>query len=338
MKRARHDRRAFERAASRLLADPTTVSGRRARAGEAHDDAAARAVTAVVEAAPGLRTLDSYDALLGAPTWRERLVAALTRMRSRALEYAATPRLGLVVASIGIMVLIAVVLMQPFATPNAIRTEVAQVRVVDLEDGSKVTLGARSRVDLQLSDAERRVVLDAGEAFFDVAHRADQPFVVVAGETRVIVTGTRFNVKRIGQRVRVTVLEGSVRVVSARADQMVRETRLEAGQQVLAEPAAALEPELVLASEPGSWREGRLSYQDAPLSEIVADINRYRTKPVRIAGDTLAEARLTTSFRVAQVEDMLATLPEILPLALKRAPNGSVDLVPREAPADAPPR
>ena len=45
--------------------------------------------------------------------------------------------------------------------------------------------------------------------------------------------------------------EGSVRVVSARADQMVRETRLEAGQQVLAEPAAALEPELVLASEPG---------------------------------------------------------------------------------------
>lgn len=94
----------------------------------------------------------------------------------------------------------------------------ASVRHVTLGDGSQVELNLGSELVFANYKNERRVTLKKGEAFFDVSHDKQHPFVVRAGQGQVRVTGTRFNVWMYQDQVRITLLEGSVRVTSNQAN------------------------------------------------------------------------------------------------------------------------
>lgn len=217
-------------------------------------------------------------------------------------------------------------------------TEVAELERLNLPDGSVVTLGAASNVEVVFSERERRVRLIAGEAFFDVTHDPSRPFFVEAADTVVRVVGTKFDVRLGAERVRVAVAEGVVQVRSAaspfRAPQVVL---LRAGGSAeLAEFAplfGASELPLVGAAPPGSagaWAQGRLVYVEAPLSELVADLNRYYPAGVRLADPELANYKLTASFQVGEVETFFATLPDAAPVDISRDAAGRVTIATRE--------
>ena len=113
---------------------------------------------------------------------------------------------------------------RPAPAPAATRANVTELvsdgagSTLVLADGSRVTIGPRSRLFLRESSAsETRVELASGQADFDVKHDAARAFVVVAHGVTVVDTGTRFHVEYTGSNgdagdVRVTVSEGSVRV------------------------------------------------------------------------------------------------------------------------------
>lgn len=222
------------------------------------------------------------------------------------------------------------------APTNSFATEVGQTRVVSLADGSTVTLGADSHIDVRFEDRERRVVLASGEAFFEVAHDESRPFFVEAGGTLVRVVGTKFDVHRGVEGVRVSVQEGRVEVRDARAVTLsgpaVRV--LTAGQRTdvqerptyiaIASVPPPVEP--VTVAPPGSWRDGRLAYDDARLEEVVADINRYYAPGVRLANPATNEVRVTASFRVNEIPAFLDALGETLPVAVSREISGAYSL------------
>lgn len=313
--------------------DFTTVAWRRE---DAEREAAFRQVAQVWDDAARLKEHPAYADLLGTPTLRERLVAFWRSLTAYRPTLTPSPQWA-VATVLAVMVLAGAWYLVPSApgpTP-AYATQVAEVREVALDDGSVVTLGGRSALDVEFTSAERTVRLDSGEAFFSVSHDAARPFVVLAGDTRIRVVGTKFNVNYDGDRVRVSVLEGVVEVMRAdgSTERIASGTaspplvRLTAGQQIVAANDAPLQaPEPVRSAPPGAWREGRLDYQDAPLSEIVADANRYRSGEIRIMSPSLASERLTTSFRTSQIDQMLDSLPETLPLTMRRNPDGSVEL------------
>jgi len=91
-------------------------------------------------------------------------------------------------------------------------TAVGQRLVVTLDDASVLTLDTDSRASVSYSDGERAVRLYAGQAFFDVTHDAARPFVVTAGETRVIALGTEFDVRFSEDVFAVTLVTGRVRI------------------------------------------------------------------------------------------------------------------------------
>jgi transmembrane sensor len=93
-------------------------------------------------------------------------------------------------------------------------TPVGVFASLPLQDGSKITLDTRTQVRVDLSNTERRVDLDRGEAYFEVAKDPRRSFVVRAGRERIIALGTQFSVRRNGDDVRVVVTEGSVRLES----------------------------------------------------------------------------------------------------------------------------
>jgi transmembrane sensor len=217
-------------------------------------------------------------------------------------------------------------------------TGTAEIKEMTLSDGSHITLGARSALEVHLGAKERRVVLTAGEAFFSIAHDRQRPFIVRVDDKEITVVGTKFDVHRIGSEVQVSVLEGTVQVSnesaarlskspeagsesmprsnSAPAVQPALERRtLSAGQQARAVFGGGIDVEQTTRTvEPGAWRQGRLSYVDTTLRDIVTDINRYSARQVVIADERAAAQRVSVTFTAGQIDAMLRGLPSVLPV------------------------
>jgi len=245
-----------------------------------------------------------------------------------------------VAAALALTVAIALVTATPPAEApfeSNIATRIAQIRSVTLVDGTEVTLGARTRMDLRFSDSVRRVRLSPGEAFFHVAHDSARPFYVELDDTEVRVVGTQFDVKSVCGAVRVSVREGVVQV-GHRTDQRTRAlwpTRtkaltLTAGQEAELRSGKAAEI-LPAPKDVAGWREGFVSYQDASLCEVVDDANRYSLAPIRLADRSLGELRVNVSYPTDRVPAMLASLAANFPVEVARQADGSVEVRYRRA-------
>jgi len=214
------------------------------------------------------------------------------------------------------------------APAMTVATGVAETKVVALNDGSKITVGGKSAIEAFTDPKARRVELAEGQAFFEVAHDPAHPFVVVAGDAEITVRGTKFDVKRIGDDVKVNVLEGRVEVrrrgvltfLSASSPDAV----LTAGQaSELAPSSDAFAKAAPAATSAGEWRSGRLYYADAPLSDIVADARRYSNARIELSGDVSALS-LTVSYRAGDIEGLSDSIEAALPVRVERRNDGLV--------------
>jgi transmembrane sensor len=216
-------------------------------------------------------------------------------------------------------------------------TRVAEIRDIKLADGSVVTLGARSRIEVRFNDDERRIKLLAGEAFFSVAKNPLRPFYVTADTTLVRVVGTQFEVHRGVERVRVSVAEGRVEVATGNEHRLftpsapAQTTVLTPGQEILT--TRERQPTLARATErtgpTAAWRAGRLFYDGTPLVDVVADINRYYDGRVQIGAPEIGRLRITGSFRTDRIDHLLANLQQILPIVVEHDATDTVVLLPR---------
>ncbi len=211
-------------------------------------------------------------------------------------------------------------------------TAIAEIREITLEDGTIVTLGAKSEIAAAFSGDARRVTLLTGEAFFDVAKDASRPFYVAADDTVVRVVGTKFDVKRSAGQVHVAVLEGVVEVMkdealTSTADSQAQKQVLTAGLQVSVERRQSVPTASPLENiEPGAWRDGRLAYDNVRLKVIVDDVNRYAERPLRIASSDLEDLRLTTAFRTSEIPQMLEVLEVVQPIEVDDSGAGPIVL------------
>lgn len=197
------------------------------------------------------------------------------------------------------------------------RTALGHIDTVRLPDGSQATLSSDSRVTVRLSRRERRVVLEQGEAFFEAAKDASRPFVVAAGERRVVVVGTRFSVRRDGPDLRVVVTEGSVRLESAPADGRPQPAALlPAGSVALARREGVLVRTVPLAEAEQlvDWRSGLLVFRDVTLAEAAAEFNRYNRRKIEIADAKIASLRIGGSFRWENAEAFVRLLEQGFPV------------------------
>lgn len=207
---------------------------------------------------------------------------------------------------------------------TALATPTGRTARLLLPEGSALTLDVHSAAEVRLTARRREVHLLAGGAFFAVARDAERPFVVQAGAARVIVLGTRFEVRIEADGVRIAVESGRVRVEGARAAGSPV-LQLEAGQAARVDGAGALLAEPAPATV-ASWRSGWLEFDRVPLGEVVARLNRYRAGgPVRIEP---AAAALPVLARVdiASGQHWLRGLPAVLPVTVDTDRDGGLTI------------
>lgn len=217
------------------------------------------------------------------------------------------------------------------ATQYATRT--GEIRIVPLEDGSEVTLDTSTEIAVTLDDSERRVRLVRGRARFRVAQEGQRPFLVEAGKSEVIAHGTVFDVDHDQGRLVVTLLEGRVEVrdVTPAGASTATRTMLGSGQQVVIEGGArAASPQLRAARDTG-WPSGMLSFQDAPLVEVVAVTNRYNDLQILLASEELGARRFTGTFRSTEPEQLGAMIAAMFDVVNVRQPgDATLTISPRE--------
>ncbi|WP_260961944.1 FecR family protein [Pseudomonas citri] len=198
-------------------------------------------------------------------------------------------------------------------------------RHIGLPDGSVIDLNSRSRVRVQFDAQQRRVALIEGEALFSVEHDTARPFTVEAGSGRVTVTGTRFDVRRDADSTRVAVERGSVRV---QGRDVPVDLSAGLGTRIDAQGKVAV-PYAINADALTAWRTGKLVFNNAPLSEVVEEVSRYRAKPLRIGSAAVGSLRLSSVFRIDDPESLLKALPNILPVAVRTLDDGSQEIIAR---------
>jgi transmembrane sensor len=212
-------------------------------------------------------------------------------------------------------------------------TQVGVITSIPLQDGSRVTLNTDSEAEVALTNTERRVQLDRGEAFFEVAKDAQRPFVVEAGTKRIVVIGTEFSVRRDGEHVRVAVTQGQVRVEDTALNPS-RNAPLK-GQEAFVLNAGSVArgggQGVLVQSKPlsdvldtVSWRSGFVVFRDVDLAEAVAEFNRYNEKKIVIEAPALAAIRLSGKFKATNFDAFVRLLEEGYPIEARSTTAGIV--------------
>jgi transmembrane sensor len=203
-------------------------------------------------------------------------------------------------------------------------TEVGGLRTLTLPDGSTVQINTDTAVEMSFSATRRQVRLDRGEAHFNVAKDAARPFVVAAGSVAVRAVGTAFNVRRHAHAVEVLVAEGRVAVVNNQVAGTARASEIAAGQRVHVALGTVLAPPAVTPVAPEeidktlAWQKRRLEYVDAPLSEMIADFNRYNRHRLVIADPALAERRFGGTFQTDDYDSLVRLLEATFDVVAER--------------------
>lgn len=219
-------------------------------------------------------------------------------------------------------------------------TEIGEQRIVNLPDGSTVTINANSSIKVAYSDVAREIELRDGQALFKVAKNPARPFIVRSGTTSIRAVGTQFDVYKKKAGTVVTVVEGQVSVdtqASPRAfalgdrnegesDYRSRAQEAEihtgrkregvllvAGEQLKVSTngdESQLIPKPVALTQATAWTSGLLVFDGAPLGEVIQEFNRQNSKPLLLNGLGLSELRISGTFPASGSDRIVHFLQE----------------------------
>lgn len=186
------------------------------------------------------------------------------------------------------------------------QTDFGQLEKITLPDGTIVTLNANSRLTGQQNwkNLQDRELWLEGEAFFEVEHLANgQKMIVHTNEGDIVVTGTQFNVRSRDSHTSVLLTEGKVTILSKNGTEM----ELSPGEfatlsgEDLRKVSTNERQEL-------AWKDGKLIFDQTPLSVISKMIEEHYGKKVELQGNIDESRTLTGIMPNNQLNDLLEAI------------------------------
>lgn len=194
-----------------------------------------------------------------------------------------------------------------------------QIRRVTLSDKSVLRLNGASSVRMVFEDNDRRAALGEAEAAFLISNDPRRPFLISAGDREVRMDGGELNILRQaapggGAATVLTVRRGQARIYPLGQPETPGVT-IAAGQQTSwVDGQPQVSTRAVNAANAFAWETHQLAYDKAPLGEVIADLNRYVARPIRLADPALAALPFTGMLTLQGEDAMLLKLEKVLPL------------------------
>lgn len=182
---------------------------------------------------------------------------------------------------------------------------------VTFSDGTKVILNAASTLKFpkQFTGNKRLVYLD-GEAYFEVAHNKQLPFLVKTNKAQVQVLGTKFDVKAWSKdkEASVTVRQGTVAVTSN--DSVVKNRRvvLNKNENTVVKLGKSLYVSRVESKKLLNWLNGGLYFKDTPFAEVIKQIERKFDVDIEVKDQDLLTVPFNGEFSQAKLSEILDVL------------------------------
>lgn len=277
----------------------------------------------------------TYDALLD--SWDDTALAARTPVAQQPRLAAGRPWWKAAAAAAAVLLLLIAggvvlngALRRDIAPKSMLASRIGEIRTITLGDGSRVTLDTSSAVEVRFDGGQRRVQLGRGRARFEVAHDARRPFVVAAGPGEVVAHGTVFDVDLRRPETLVVLLQGSVEIRRpAAAGTPAASTMLRPGQQLAISAGSAAVPVAIRVPET-RWPSGMLSFEDAPLADVLASANRYSRTQIVIRDPAVREHRFTGTFKAGEPAQLAVMIGSTFDLNVERDSDDNLVLASRK--------
>jgi len=189
-------------------------------------------------------------------------------------------------------------------------------RVVTLSDGTKLALDGQTKIVVRYTRGAREVKLVAGQARFDVASDPLRPFKVAARNETVAANGGAFNIDASAPILCVTLISGQATVLGPEALH-ARPVELRTGEQLVATAQPAVTKANV--SSATAWQNGKLIFDDEPLADAAARVNRYTEHKITVEGAAKSQ-RVSGVFDAGDADAFVEAVTYYLPV--KAAPAG----------------
>ncbi|WP_318345699.1 FecR family protein [Flagellimonas baculiformis] len=202
-------------------------------------------------------------------------------------------------------------------------TSIGENRTVELSDGTKITLNANTTLSYPKTfSGESREVSLKGEAFFDVAHNPDKPFVVSTDNgMKIQVLGTVFNVRSYPEdlNVETTLVSGKVKVVEERDKKTVVLNPSQRATYVKNEDKLIVDN--VQTENFTAWRRGKLIYDETPIRQVIGDLKRKYRIAISVESPEIMDYKYTGEFDNLSIEQIMDLFEVSSPILYKMKDN-----------------
>lgn len=195
---------------------------------------------------------------------------------------------------------------------KTLKTPKGKIFKIVLSDGTKVWLNAATKIKYPqkfLSREPRRIVFLEGEAFFDVSHNNNKPFIVISDEVEIEVLGTKFNVSSYtsGSNIRTTLIDGSVKVQLAgnRSTSVILTPNKQAAYN---KDLSRLSSYVVHTREFTAWMEDKLLFENEKFEDLILRIERTYNVAIHNNLPKLNKQKFTGEFDIEKIDEIMKTL------------------------------
>jgi transmembrane sensor len=199
------------------------------------------------------------------------------------------------------------------------RTGKGELRKIAVAPNVSLELNTQTSIALRSAPDETRVELISGEASVVATRSSAKPFVLLAANGLMSAVEADFNARCLDGVVSVTCLSGQVDV--ARGDSTVQ---LRKAQQVSYSPGGI---EASVQVDPGqvtAWQFGLLIFRDRPLSDVVDEVNRYRSGKIIITNADLKRRVVNGTFQINKLGDFVPQVQQLFGAQARSLPGGVV--------------
>ena len=189
-------------------------------------------------------------------------------------------------------------------------TNIGELKSIVLDDGTQINLNTNTRLSVTMDKKSRHVHLENGEAYFDIANDNSRPFVIKAMGTKITDIGTAFSVYIASDGLRVSVADGLVDMHT-----QAQTVRLSKGQKgVQKKGQDSIDIASIDIANISTWRDGVLVFEDAPLSVIVPELNRYFTMPISLQDGAVGAVTFSGVLNFSDQNKLLNSMQALMPL------------------------
>lgn len=189
---------------------------------------------------------------------------------------------------------------------------------IELVDGSTLILNTDSAVKIDFSTDQRRIVLQRGELWVDVAPDQNRPLIIETALGTAQALGTQYAVSLNRQRMDVVVTESRVKVCGLQPEIAAFSgswcVNTDEGYRTRVAEGVVEGPEVVNDAALTAWLQGRLAVDDWPLTQVLNELKRYHSGLIVYNTDDIEGINVSGVFPIDEPDIVLNILAKNLPI------------------------